>query len=156
MLLSESAPHSLASHAGKDAEFAEENGVGVCDLAVVDELGVAVAVFSGATRDVQDDVGFVFSTSGVLQGDEKVRRIEVNAELVRPAGAADAQVAHQGFFAKHRFFAGYQVPLLAFVLHGGRDALPNDTTQAHGGFVIEFGFLRLEIPAEFFRKEFLR
>jgi hypothetical protein len=52
-------------HAGEDADFAENDGVGVGDLAIVDEVGVASAIFRGVALDVQHNVGFVFGASGV-------------------------------------------------------------------------------------------
>ena len=55
----------LKSDAGGDAEFAEKDGVGVGDLAVVDEVGVASAIFRGVALDVQHNGGFVFGASGV-------------------------------------------------------------------------------------------
>lgn len=84
----------------------------------MDEVGVASAIFRGVAFDVKDDVGFVFGASGVLERDEEFIRIEMNAELMLPFDAADAEIAHQGLFADHGFFPGDLIPLLAFVLHG--------------------------------------
>lgn len=61
----------LAGHAGEDAEFAEDDDVGVCDLAVVDHVGVAT-VFGCATFDVEDDVGFVFGAGSIFESDQKL------------------------------------------------------------------------------------
>jgi len=144
----------LAGHSGEDAEFGEKDNVGVRNFAVVDDLSVAAA-FGGVAFDIEDDIRFVFGSSRVLQRDEEFRGIKMDAQLMRAAGTADAQVAHQRLFADHRFFASDLIPLFAFVLHGGRDAIPNNAAEADGGFVVEFGLLRFEILTEFFREVFL-
>jgi len=120
----------------------------------VDDVGVP-SVFGGIAFDVEDDIGLVFGAGGVLERDEKFAGVKVDAELMRTSGAADAEIAEQGFLAGERFFASDLVPLLAFFADGSGDAIPNNAAEAHGRFVIQLGFLGFEIPTEFFCEEFL-
>ena len=120
----------------------------------MDDVGVP-SVFGGIAFDVEDDVGLVFGTRGILERDEKFAGVKVDAELMRTSGAADAEIAEQGFLAGECFFASDLVPLLAFFADGSGDAIPNNAAEAHGRFVIQLGFLGFEIPTEFFCEEFL-
>src|SRR5262249_57681382 len=100
----------------------------------MDSVGIAVTGFSGVAFNIQNNVGFVLGAGCVLQRDDELRRIEVDAELMRTSGAADAQVAHEGFFTDYGFFAGDLIPLFAFLLDGGCDTLPNDAAEADASF----------------------
>lgn len=144
----------MAGHSDEDTEFAKNDDVGVRHLTVVDHLSIA-AVFGCVTLDVKDDVGFVFGASGILQSDEEFRGIEVNAELMRPSGAPNSQVAHERFFAGERFLACDLIPLFALVLDGVGDALPNNAAQADRSFVVQLGLMRFEFLRQFLCEKFL-
>ena len=134
----------LAGHAGEDTELRQEDRVRVGNEAVVDDVGVA-PVFGGVTLDVEDDVRFVFGAGSVLERDEKFGGVKVDAELMRTPAAADTEIAEQRFLTGERFFAGDLVPLFAFFDDGVGNALPDDTAQRNGRFMIQALFLRLEI-----------
>ena len=120
----------------------------------MDEVGIAI-IFRGVAFNVEDDVCFVLGASGVFQSDEEFSRIEVDTQLMRPAGTADSEVAHKGFLAGERFFPCDLIPLLALFQNGGGDALPNNAAEADGGFMVQAFFLRFKILGQLSSKKFL-
>src|SRR5882724_4960608 len=72
------------------------------------------------------------------------------------AGAADAQVAEDGFLASERFCFGDDVPGFALRQEGYGDALPDFGSEGEGGLGVEPLFLNLTRLGELRGQKFLR
>src|SRR5258708_40311412 len=72
------------------------------------------------------------------------------------AGAADAQVAEDGFLAGERFCLGDDVPGFALRQKGFGDALPDFGSEGEGGLGVEPLFFNLNRLGELRGQKFLR